>query len=345
MKIWFPVIRGGSGTDVFTRRLSDALRRRGVATEVNWFPTSYQLAPFLLRRVPPPPGTSLIHTNSWNGFAFQRPGIPLVVTEHLNVFDPLYGPYKSVAQHLYHENLIRRFVMASFGAASVVTAVSHFIASSLAQTLGVGSAQVIHNWIDTNAFFPCRQNNDSGRGPFRLLFVGNLTRRKGAELLAPIMKELGRRFQLHVASGLRRSKKMRMEPNMVLLGQLTMEDELIAAYRRCDALIFPSRFEGFGLPALEAMACAKPVITTNVSSLPEVVRDGTTGILCPPDDIPAFVAACRKLFDNRQNLQSYGLAARRRAEELFSEEIIIPQYIALYEKLSMNQIAESPTYG
>jgi len=82
------------------------------------------------------------------------------------------------------------------------------------------------------------------------------------------------------------------------------------------------------------MACGKSVIAANTSSLPEIVEDGVTGLLCPPDNIPAFVAACRKLADNPEILYKHGQAAIRRAEEIFSEERIIPQYIALYEKLA-----------
>lgn len=333
MKIWFPAIRGDSGTDVFTRRLSDALERRGIATEITWFPTQYQFAPFLLRSVPPPPGTSAIHTNSWNGFAFKRSGIPLVVTEHLNVSDPLYRPYKNLPQHLYHEALIRRFVVASFRAASAITAVSHFTASGIARTLGAYPVQVIHNWINTHAFSPVGHNLLLTNRPFRLLFVGNLSRRKGADLLAPMMEELGPKFELRLTSGLRRSNRIRRGQNMVLLGRLTKDSELIEAYRQCDVFFFPSRFEGFGLPTVEAMACGKSVIGSNTSSLPEIVEDGVTGILCPPDDIPAFAAACRKLADNPEILHQYGQAAKRRAEELFSEDLIIPHYIKLYERL------------
>lgn len=333
MKIWFPAIQGGSGTDVFTRRLAAALQARGIATEITWFPSHYQLAPFLLMSASAPPGTSIIHTNSWNGFAFRRTEIPLVVTEHLNVFDPLYRPHKNLAQRVYHEALIRRFVSASFQAASAITAVSRFVASSLSKTLGVHSARAIPNWIDIKTFSRLDEDGYHGQRPFRLLFVGNLSKRKGADLLAPIMRELGREFELRFTSGLRQTISVRAENNMVPLGRVTDDSELAKAYRQCDAFLFPSRFEGFGLVALEAMACGKPVIATNSSSLPEVVENGVGGTLCPPEDTRAFVAACRELAGNPKLLRQYGEAARHRAVELFSEELIIPQYIKLYEKL------------
>jgi glycosyltransferase involved in cell wall biosynthesis len=148
------------------------------------------------------------------------------------------------------------------------------------------------------------------------------------------MRELGPEFELCFTSGLRTLKSRGLTQNMVPLGRLTEESKLIGAYRQCDALLFPSRFEGFGYVALEAMACGKPVIAANNSALPEVVQNGVTGILCQTDDISAFVSAIRKLAANREILLAYGQAARRRVESLFSEDLIIPQYISLYEKLA-----------
>src|SRR5262245_46371203 len=187
MKVWFPLIRADTGTDVFTRRLTVALRRFGVAAETTCFPQHFEYAPFLLRSLPPPPGTQLIHANSWSGFAFARAGIPLVVTEHLNVLDPIYGSFKTLLQRVYHEALIRRFMRASFTAASAITTVSHFVRASLANTLNIESASVIHNWIDTRRFRP--QLADAGdKRLFGFLLFAILSKRKAADCLPPIRK-------------------------------------------------------------------------------------------------------------------------------------------------------------
>ncbi len=332
MKVWFPMIRAETGTDVFTQRLAAVLDRFGVTTETTCFPQRYEFAPFLLRSFPPPSGTRVIHANSWSGFAFARPGIPLVVTEHLNVLDPMYGPYKTIVQRVYHETLIRRFMRASFRAASSTTAVSHSVRASLSKTLNIGSAQVIHNWIDTRRFHPRFDDSDKKQS-ICLLFVGNPSRRKGADLLAPIMEKLGSDFNLLFTSGLNGRNTIATTPNMVRLGRLTGDQNLVDTYHQCDALLFPTRFEGFGLAAIEAMSCGKPVIATNCCSLPEVVGDGVAGILCPVNDIQAFADASRKLAKNPEIRQQLARGARVRAIELFSEERIIPQYVALYESL------------
>jgi glycosyltransferase involved in cell wall biosynthesis len=334
MKIWLPTIRGEGGTDVFTRRLAQALCRRGHEAEVSWFNSRFQIAPHLLRSVRPPDRTEIIHANSWNGFAFAHPGIPLVITEHLNIFDSLYRSYKSLAQGVYHQFFIRRFVRASLSGASAITAVSHATAASLRSTWGRLPSRVIHNWINTNDFSPQDGTPHLDRDLFHLLFVGNLSRRKGTDLLAPMMRRLGNNFRLSFTTGLRRSQSIPAESNMISIGRIVEESFLVQAYQRCDATLVPSRFEGFGLSALEAMACGKPVVASRIASLAEIVEDGVTGILCPVDDVTAFVAACRKLAESPSLRLEYGQAARRRTLELFSEDVIIPRYVALYRELA-----------
>jgi len=333
MKVWFPAIKASSGADVFVRRLSAALRERNVETETTWFNKYYEFAPFLLAQTNVPAGVDIIHVNSWNGFAFKRPGIPLVVTEHHCVFDPCYRPYKNLFQHLYHEIVIKKYAMASFRKSDAVTAVSSFTRNSLARFAKTEDARLIYNWVDIDKFKPnSKKIIQEQERPFRLLFVGNTSRRKGFDLLLPIMKRLGRGFELRFTTGLRDVAKNNYHENMIPLGRLAEED-LVDEFQKCDALLFPTRFEGFGYAALEAMACGKPVIASDASSIPEVVHDGVTGILCPVDDIEAFVIACRKLAADRDMYRRMGDTARKRAEKEFSEEKIVSQYIALYNHL------------
>jgi glycosyltransferase involved in cell wall biosynthesis len=336
VKIWFPTIRGGSGTDIYTERLAAALNRRRIETVITWFALKYEFAPFLLLRAKAPSGTDIIHANSWSGFAFKRSQIPLVITEHHCVFDPAYKPHKTILQHLYHNFWIKPFVLRTFRAADAVTTVSNYTALSLQRAFGIQSSIVIPNWVDTELFKPLVQS-EAGC-PFRLLYVGNLSRRKGSDLLAPIMTKLGHGFQLSYTTGLRPPPpagrlKHGDTPNMQSIGRLDSASALIQAYHRCDALLFPSRFEGFGLAPLEAMACGKPVVTSNNSALPEVVDNRSTGILCPTDDVSAFVEACLFLKKYPEIREAYALAARDRAQRLFAESVIIPQYVKIYDSV------------
>jgi alpha-maltose-1-phosphate synthase len=332
IKVWLPAIRGGSGVDIHTSRLAQALKRYGVDAEITWFSTYLQFAPFLLAGVAPPPGTNIVHALSWSGYAFKRKNLPLVVSEQLDVLDPVYRPYKSNAQAAFHQTFVRRFMQKSFAVASAVTAVSQATATSLVQTLEFDSAQVIGNFIDTEIFRP--QNDAAGKSKtFRLLYVGNLTRRKGADLLSPIMSQLGAGFELRFTTGLRNGSVGHIPANMVSIGKLNGDRTLVDAYQSCDALLFPSRLEGLPIAPLEAMACAKPVIAARASSMPEVIEDGVSGVLCEPNNVAHFVAAIQKLADSPKVLRELGVAARQRAEKLFSQAVVVPQYISLYEKL------------
>ncbi len=332
MKVWLPAVHGGSGVDIHTRRLALALQRYGVGAEISWYSTYFQFAPFLLSYLSPPPGINIVHALSWSGFAFKRSGIPLIVTEQLDVLDPIYRPYKSLAQSVFHDVFVHSFMNKSFAAASAITAVSKATARSLAQTCGIRSAQVIPNFVDTQLFRP-QHSVSKPSSPFRLLFVGNLTKRKGADLLAPIMEQLGSRFELRFTTGLRDGTVSNVPANMISIGKLNSDKELIAAYQNCDALLFPSRLEGLPIAPLEAMACAKPIIAACTSSLPEIVEDGVTGTLCKSDNIGQFVAACQRLAGTPEILRRFGEAARQRVEELFAETVVVPEYVALYERV------------
>lgn len=334
MKIWFPVIRGGSGTDVFTRRLASALRTHGFETEITWFPSQYELAPAMLGGVEPPRGTKVIHANTWNGFAFRRRGIPLVVTEHLGGFDTSTAAFRTRAQRLYHSICIKRYVRKSARAADTVTAVSRFAANELERLTGIKAVHVIHNGIDTRKFSPVSPSLlKSESQPRRLLFVGNLTKRKGADLLVPIMHRLGPGFVLYLASGLRSTNRTRLGPSIIDIGRVEDDNRMAQLYRENDCLLFPTRLEGFGLAALEAMSCGLPVIASENSAVPEVVEDQVSGLLCQTDDVNSFADAVLRLHRNPELRASLSRAARRRAVELYDERDKALEYAALYRSL------------
>jgi len=330
IKAWLPAVRAGSGADVFTIRLARALEQKGITCEITWFPLRYEVMPFWLRKMPAPTGTDIIFANSWNAFAFKRPGIALVATIHHAEFGTALS-HLNPMQYLYRRALVRQYEIRSFRAADVITAVSQFSANSLDKSGYADKVEVIHNWIDINQFHPIDKKHEENR-PFRLLFVGKHCFLKGADLLTTIMGELRNDFHLSLAGRISEEQKNRLPSNMSSQGWLN-ENELIRAYQECDALLFPSRSEGFGYTALEAMACGKPVITSDSTALPEVVADNVTGILCRTGESADFVAACRTLSLDTNRSRAMGAAARLKAVEEFSEEKIITKYLQLIERL------------
>ena len=331
MKIWFPTIRAGSGSDVYVSSLAAALRTKGISAEISWFDRWFEFFPFLLHNKRPPAGTDIIHANSWNAFAFKRNNIPLVVTEHHCVLDPALQVHKSLYQSIYHKNIIKHYEQAAFRRAQKIISVSKYTANSLQKTFGLPNVEVIYNWVDTERFAPANAY-ESNSEKFRLLFVGNQSVRKGWDTIIRIMQVLGDEFQLTATTGLGERNRTGNSTNISRLGRLN-NDDLVKAYQDCDALLFPSKYEGLGYAALEAMSCGKPVIASDNSALPEVVTDGTTGFLCPPDDIDCFVSACRKLRVDETLKHELGENAREQVLNYFSEEDLIQKYISVYEKL------------
>lgn len=102
-------------------------------------------------------------------------------------------------------------------------------------------------------------------------------------------------------------KKYNVQENVILTG-LVADDELVALYNAATIFVHPSRYEGFGLPVVEAMACGAPVITTTSSSLPEI--SGNAAVLVDPDDVNGFTKSILHLLRNpghRDELRNLGL--------------------------------------
>ena len=105
--------------------------------------------------------------------------------------------------------------------------------------------------------------------------------------------------------------------------------DVSALLGRAELLVHPARWEGFGLALLEAMLAAKPVVATRVSSIPEIVADGETGLLVPPDDPEALAAAILRVLRDPGRLGEAGLA---RARSEFSVERMARRTLAVYER-------------
>lgn len=113
----------------------------------------------------------------------------------------------------------------------------------------------------------------------------------------------------------------------ILFTDFVPDDDLFDLYRGARLFVFPSRYEGFGLPPLEAMACGVPVICSNAASLPEVVGDAA--IQVQPDDISAFAAAMRSVLTNESLLRTLKYKGLARARQ-FSWEIAARQLVDIY---------------
>lgn len=329
MHIWLPVIRSNTGTDVFSIRLCNALNQRGVRCTLTWYNRYFELFPWLLSNAAMPDGIDIVHANSWNAFAFYRKNTPLIVTEHLNVHSPEADSYKSYKQYLYHRYIIKRFEEASFRRADVITAVSEDSRLSLRESFGLSGVKVLPTWINSKIFSPSGDIKHL-TSPFKLLFVGNTSRRKGWDIVTKVMEMLGPDFHLYFTGEPNITISDAASINMISTGKIRKEKEMIALYQECDALLFPTRLEGLSQAALEAMSCGLPVITTNKSSMPELISHGHSGYLCDPEDINCFVSAVKTLFTDPALYKSLSGNVRQIVIQRYDEDIVIEKYISLY---------------
>jgi glycosyltransferase involved in cell wall biosynthesis len=168
-------------------------------------------------------------------------------------------------------------------------------------------------------------------GPIRrILFIGRLDRQKGFDVLLDAVKPLAGRVALRVIGSAVVGDQAAIavdRPGVTMLGwcdEARVREELAWA----DCVVVPSRWEGFGLVALEAMRAGRAVIASRVGGLPEVVEDGHTGWLIPPDDAAALRSTLVSLSD--ADLIATGAAGRRRYLRHFTIERTAASLTAVY---------------
>lgn len=192
--------------------------------------------------------------------------------------------------------------------------------------------RVVYNGIDTQIY---RKNEQASQQRDGLIMVGNTDdRKKGVLYLLKalqLLREDGVKLTI-VDDAERHSsyaddvgplpsygshlvKRLNLDGMVRFSGRLTRE-ELAQYYSAARIAVVPSLYEGFGLPAAEAMACGTPVIATAGGALPEVVGDA--GILVPPRSADALAAAIRQLLNDEQAQQRMGEAGITRVAERFS---------------------------
>lgn len=170
-------------------------------------------------------------------------------------------------------------------------------------------------------------------GPLRrVLFIGRLDRQKGIDVLLAATQDLDHRIALRIIGSAVVGDQAPVTSDRVgveMLGwcdEARIRDELAWA----DCVVIPSRWEGFGLVALEAMRAGRPVIASHVGGLPEVVDDGRTGWLVPVDDPAALRSALLSTTDAQ--LVAAGAAGRQRFVQRFTIERTASALNAVYRQ-------------
>lgn len=139
----------------------------------------------------------------------------------------------------------------------------------------------------------------------------------------------------------KQAAELGVEDRVIFCGRVS-DEELPAHYALCDLLVLPSTTmcEAFGVVLLEAMACGKPVIASNLPGVRSVVSDGEDGLLVRPGDVDDLVRKIQILLDAPQRRQEMGEQGRTKVEEKYVWPKITPRLVQVYEEVLANGTAE-----
>jgi len=190
---------------------------------------------------------------------------------------------------------------------------SRRVARSLSRHYGLAGASVSIVGAGANVFPERIERRDDGR---TIAFVGREFVRKGGRVLARAFDRLRRArptARLLVAGP---TERLDLPEGAVQLGPIALED-LPSFFASATVFAMPTLLEPFGLAFLDAMACGLPCVGTSIDAVPEIIEDGETGLLVPPDDDVALEQALRRLLDDPCLARRMGDRGRERVGARF----------------------------
>lgn len=255
---------------------------------------------------------------------------------------PLKLVFTSAAQRRH--SWITRWLI---GQMDAIIATSDMSASYLKR-----AATVVPHGVDTDVYVPpldrARAFAASGLpGRYAIGCFGRVRAQKGSDIFVEAMCRLLPRYpdftaivigaivpeQLPFANGLkRRIEAVSLQSRIIMTGELPIE-EVQRWYQRLTIYAFTSRNEGFGLTLIEAMAAGCALVASRAGAAELVVEDGVTGMLTPPGDIDALVAALEPLMRDPASASAMGARARRRVLEKFSLDVEADSIAKVYRRL------------
>lgn len=170
------------------------------------------------------------------------------------------------------------------------------------------------------------------KNKINLLFVGRLDRQKGLDLFLDVYDKMKlENFHLYViGTSVLDDNLPKNTKYVTYLGWVDNKD-IDVYYQACDAVIMPSRWEGFGLVAIEAMKNSKPVIVSNRGALPELVNENRNGYIFQLENMDTLKMILRKL--NKKELVIFGENARQIYENKYIANIFYKKILAIYRNI------------
>lgn len=332
MKIYFRLLDAQGGANILIDGVAKYLDRQNVECKVNYLPRFLCFLPFLgLFYLNEEEKFDLVHQDTFT--AFFKSKKPSLFNYYHTVHDKTYYKNINFLQRIYYQFLYY-YEKRALKNTNLVVCLSKFTKKELERVFDYRRAIVIPGGIETALFKPLKVRKEKfglDKNKIVLLFIGNFLKRKGADLLPKIMKELGDDFVLLLITGTRKNV-VGQKRNMIFLGGWPNK-KLPEIYNLADIFLFPTRLEGFGFVVAEAMACGKPVVTTNCSAIPELIVDKKGGFLCEMDNVDDFVAKIKIIAADKKLKEKMGKFNRQRVLERFTFEQMGEKYLSLYKQL------------
>ena len=318
----------------------EAMTARGVAVERVTisshidFSLAGRLATIFERLAPDIVHTHLIHADVYGMAAARRTGIRAISSRHND------NPFR-------RNTVIKLANRRAMRHAQRVITISEALNRFVREVEGIEAEKVItvHYGMappdfPINARDDGRQRFGFGDGIPVIGYFGRLIEQKGVDTLLRAFEQVRREVPaavlLIVGDGDQRggledlAQSLKVEDAVTFAGWVPQAFNLMPA---CDLIVMPSRWEGFGLVALEVMSAARPLIASRVSALPEIVVDGETGLLTQPDDPAELAKAITSVLTDHDLAVKLGQAGYRRLVDSFSIDKMIQGTMAVYEEV------------
>lgn len=266
----------------------------------------------------------------------------LILTKFPTIRATTLGPIKYAGKQAAYKFVIQQAVRRSKG----IITVSHFSEQDIIREFGVSpeKVHVTYEAADPPALWPVpndivKTRNKYGIGEDYILYVGNAYPHKNLELFIEVAKRWNGKPLQFVMIGkadyfyerfMEVVKASGMSQQFVFTG-FAPDEDLAPLYAGAAAYVFPSKYEGFGLPPLEAMQVETPVAASNGSSLPEVLQDGA--LYFDPNDVYGIISAIDRLVSNPSFARALAKRGRKIAES-YSWEKMARETLGIYEQIT-----------
>ncbi len=288
--------------------------------------------------------------------------LPFIVTSHhtmkgwiADIRNEVEGPHLSSIQTWIDHKEIIQLENICFKNSDLILSVSKAHKEEISTNYNIPQEKIspVYNGVDTTIFNPnitgdiIREKYEIDESPL-VLYVGGLGIRKGTKYLLEAAKLICKevpdaKFLFVGSSGFagdyfsKLSERLGLTSNVIFAGNVPFKN-LPEYYAACDVFAFPTLHDCFGKVLVEAMACAKPTVGSNVCGIPEIIDDGNTGYLVRPKDAGDLKDKILRLIKDPDLASRMGIMGRKRVENMFTWEKAASENIKIYNKILSGEL-------